>query len=558
MKKFPIIFIFIFALFLRVYELGQVPVGFLWDEAALGYNAYSILKTGRDEYGKFFPIIFKSFGDYKPGLYVYLTVPSVAIFGLNELSTRLPSALLGALSVLVLSLMIKESLKLDSENDKKESSLPAVAALLLAISPWHLSFSRGAWELNVMTFEILAGFLFLLKFINTKRNLFVRLSLLLFLLTLITYQSSKFLTPMLLVGFTFFFRERLKKLPTRIKFGFISIFLLCFLILNLATFASGRAGRIKVMSLFSYPRSSQEAEAILVQDKNSQTLFNLFHSSPTFFIRSIAGRYFNHFSEKFLIDVGDWSNPRNGIVYQGLIYFIDYLFLGLGMAFLFGKKKTALENFIIFWLVVAPIASALTRDSISSVRSFPEVVPLVIIIGNGICFLIDYMKGKKVIIRRFIFIGVIGLYVICFARMLDLYFIHDPKINSQDRLYGYKEMINYILPLMNNKKQATITLKYGQPYIFYLFYSLYDPVKYQKQAKLTEDPDGDVGMVEKIDNIEFRKIYWPDDRAEANSLFVGDEFDLPLTDIIGQENIQFIKEIKFLNNKTAFRVVETK
>ena len=102
MKKIALIFIFALALFLRIYKLGSCPVGFLWDEAALGYNGYSILKTGRDEYGKFLPIIFKSFGDYKPGLYVYLTVPSIAIFGLTEFSTRLPAAIFGSLTVLLI------------------------------------------------------------------------------------------------------------------------------------------------------------------------------------------------------------------------------------------------------------------------------------------------------------------------------------------------------------------------------------------------------------------------------------------------------------------------
>ena len=81
--------IFIISFVIRYISIQTTPL--LWDEASLGYNAYSILKTGRDEYGTFLPIIFKSFGDYKPGLYVYLCLPFVYILGLNELSVRLPS-----------------------------------------------------------------------------------------------------------------------------------------------------------------------------------------------------------------------------------------------------------------------------------------------------------------------------------------------------------------------------------------------------------------------------------------------------------------------------------
>ena len=54
-------FLFILAIFLRFTQLGQIPLGLNKDETAIGYNAYSILKTGRDEYGNYMPLYFKSF-----------------------------------------------------------------------------------------------------------------------------------------------------------------------------------------------------------------------------------------------------------------------------------------------------------------------------------------------------------------------------------------------------------------------------------------------------------------------------------------------------------------
>ena len=90
---------------LRLFRLADRPLGFTWDEAALGYNAFSLLKTGRDEHGQILPVVFKSFGDYKPGLYIYFTVPSVALLGLNEFAVRLPSALFGTLLIPVIFLL---------------------------------------------------------------------------------------------------------------------------------------------------------------------------------------------------------------------------------------------------------------------------------------------------------------------------------------------------------------------------------------------------------------------------------------------------------------------
>src|SRR3990172_5223727 len=125
--------IFLVALAVRLVVLDARPQGFSWDEAALGYNAYSLFKTGRDEYGSLLPLVLKSFGDYKPGLYAYLTVPAVATLGLSELATRLPAAIAGGLLMIAVYLLTKK----------------IAPALILALNPWAIQFSRGAWEANV-------------------------------------------------------------------------------------------------------------------------------------------------------------------------------------------------------------------------------------------------------------------------------------------------------------------------------------------------------------------------------------------------------------------------
>src|ERR1035437_10797756 len=92
--------VIVLATVLRLWQLGSIPAPLDWDEAALGYDAYSILHTGNDQYGKFMPVVLRSLGDYKPALYTYLSIPSIATFGLNAFAVRLPSAIFGILSVL--------------------------------------------------------------------------------------------------------------------------------------------------------------------------------------------------------------------------------------------------------------------------------------------------------------------------------------------------------------------------------------------------------------------------------------------------------------------------
>ncbi len=94
LTKLILFLILAWGAFWRLSHLGSYPP-LNADEAALGYNAWSLVQTGQDEHGVSWPLHFKSFGDYKPGAYVYLIIPLIKFWGLSEWAIRLPSALLG-------------------------------------------------------------------------------------------------------------------------------------------------------------------------------------------------------------------------------------------------------------------------------------------------------------------------------------------------------------------------------------------------------------------------------------------------------------------------------
>src|SRR3989344_4338949 len=108
MRKWLLAVILGLAFFLRIAGLSSFPPGFTPDEASFGYDAYSILKTGKDQWGKPFPVVLESFGDFKSPLYTYLAVPSVASFGLNKFAVRLPNAILGTIAVYITYLLAKK------------------------------------------------------------------------------------------------------------------------------------------------------------------------------------------------------------------------------------------------------------------------------------------------------------------------------------------------------------------------------------------------------------------------------------------------------------------
>ena len=164
MKKWCLWGILILAFLLRVVGLSKFPVGFTPDEASFGYDAFSLIKTGKDQWGESFPLVFESFGDYKSPLLSYLAIPFVWLFGLTKASIRLPNALLGTASVYVVYLLTLELFP-------KKKMLAYLSSFLLAISSWHVMMSRGAFEANLTTFFLPLGILLFLKGLKESKYL---------------------------------------------------------------------------------------------------------------------------------------------------------------------------------------------------------------------------------------------------------------------------------------------------------------------------------------------------------------------------------------------------
>ncbi len=522
-----LIFLFLSALAIRLVKVGNYPP-LLWDEASLGYNAYSLVKTGRDEYGQQLPLILKSFGDYKPGLYAYLAIPFVAVFGLTELAVRLPSVIFGALTPIFLYFLLKEILR--------DEDISFWAAFALAFLPAAIHFSRGAWEVNVMTaFLVLGSYfwgkVFLVK-TRKKGQLFLWLALgsFSFVLALLTYQGAKMLVPLLFLAVILFwggsswrFTARssllhrwwhLFRLGKTFNFWFFFLFVFSVFWYSISFYGPAK-NRLKVMSLFSYRRPKNEIVKILqgnnLSNQNSWR-FRLFYGRWLATGRAFLDRYLNYFSPRFLAFSGDWNNPRHSAPYFGVIGHLNYLLFLLGLAFFLAQKHPLTEYFFLFWLLLAPLPAALSRDIVSGVRSLPLVVPLAVFIGYGFSFIFQQIasflaKERQIAWSRpWLKMAFLFLWGLDFLYWGDLYFVHMVIRKPKEWLFGYKAAAETIIAHKNKTRHILMTNFYGQPYIYYLFYSRYPPKHYQRQAKLTANAFGDVGRVEKIDNLRFKSL----------------------------------------------------
>ncbi|MBI2268198.1 MAG: glycosyltransferase family 39 protein [Candidatus Blackburnbacteria bacterium] len=547
--KYILIVIVLLGSVFRLWGLSENPPHLTSDEAALGYNAYSILKTGRDEHGELFPIVFKSFGDWKPGLYVYLTVPFVATLGLTELAVRLPAAIAGVSAIVLLFLITHQLF------DNKKVAL--FASFFLAISPWHIQFSRGAWEAGIaLTLTLLGIYFFLLVVKGRPRMLIV--AGLFFALTLWTYQGAKLATAVVGLGLLICFWKELSKVSLKILGKSLAIGFLVALPV-LVGFWQGKTGRLEVYSIFSYRRPEDYVQAILGQERVSRDSWQyiLYHSESLNFVRGILGRWFNYYSGRFLFFDGDWTNPRHAVPNSGNLLIIDSIMLVLGLFALsrVGAKKEAL--FVWFWIIFAPLPAALSRDSVHAIRTLNMVIPLTILLALGANAVWDQRKrvGKLLPVLLVVFSGI---YIANYVYYLDQYWIHGPKRNSKYWQYGYKQMVEKLTPLQQKYDEIVVIQDYTQPYIFFLFYQKYDPVKYQGMVSQVYMPNkyGDVGLVSGLDNITFRDINWQDDRGMVGKLFVVDPIRVPIVDSSSPAEFKLVDQVNYLNGDVAFRILE--
>ena len=537
------IVIIILAAVLRLIVLDKYPAGLNADEAAIGYNAYSLLQTGKDEYGTPFPLSFKSFGDYKPGLYFYFVMPFVAILGLNEWAVRIPSALFGIGTVILIYFLAKEIFK--------NRWVGIFSSLLLAISPWHIHFSRGGWETNAATFFMALGIFLFTKSLESFKLIWW--SLLAFLMSMYIYQSPRLIIPVLLLALVFIYRERINSMIRIIETreAIASIIILIFLTIPLIMqFTSGGASeRFQGLSFLADSGPSSRVNELRGEHTNPGSLAVLFlHNKLTSYVPEFLGNYLDHFKGNFLFINGD-PLIRNKIPDVGQFYLIEALFLFAGL-FILVKQKNPHTKLLASWIMIAPLASSMTYQTPHALRALNMVVPLSLVMGYGLWNIGNWLKRFVNITFIIIITTITVILSFEFIHYLESYYIHYPKRYPLAWEYGFSEMVTKLNKYESAYENVVITDRYDQPYILVLFYKKYDPEKYQPQAVLSPRDKFNFGTVRGFDKYKFHSINEEELKNAKDTLFIGAEQEIP-------ETSKIIDKIFFPDGKIAFVFAET-
>lgn len=543
-KKVVLIVILLLAATLRLWRLSDYPAGLNADEAALGYNAYSLVLTGRDEHGHPWPINLESFGDFKPAGYAYLLIPFIQILGLTEFALRLPSAVFGLLSVLFIYLLAKEIFTDLNAQLFGHLGLEDLAAFTLAISPWHIHFSRGAWEVNVATTLVLISTWAFVRWLKRPQLIWLGASALAFALSMYTYQSARVIAPLIGIGLIILYWRDLIKYPKQILVNALWLAVLLSP-LGYSLVTSDAVSRLSGVGLLADTGPLRRVEQLRGQHEQwNSPLSRLLHNRPLIYTIQFLSNYTDHFSGDFLFINGD-EISRNRVPETGLLYLTDFILLVLGFAFLIRLQNRFLA-LIWLWLLIAPVAAAFTFQIPHALRAQALVIPLTLLVSAGGYFLLN---RKAKVISAFILVLLFAMYSFQLARYLHQYYVHYPQTYPAAWEYGFKELVPFVESVKDHYDQILITDKYDQPYILYLFYTHYPPSEFQFHHQLTLRDKFNFSTVRDFGKFHFTSTAWETVRDTHSALIVAAPEDLP------DAGVNVVKTIYFPNGQPAFKIV---
>lgn len=544
----------VIAIVTRFYKLGQAPAGLYIDEAGQGYSAYSILKTGKDEFGKAFPIVFRSFTDFKTPVYIYLVVPLIPIFGLTKFTVRFPSFLFSILTIPVLYFLISELTK-ELKAKTYVKWLGIVSSILLAISPWHILFGRTNFECNVALFFFISGALLFYKSLRNPKLLIP--TAILFAIAIPSYHAQRIVTPLMLL--ILFIRHH-KILLSNTHKKYLIVGAVIGALISIPTLSvvitPGFLARANGLNIIS---QSIHKSAGFINSSNS-FLSPIINSQLFLITREFASLYVSYFSPRSMFVLGDYG-PRSSFPELSTFFVWQAPFYIYGF-YLFLKRKDLgeLKFFVLSMLFVSPIPAALTRDPYTTIRALQMVIPLTVIISLGIIEVcVKFAKAFPKLPTKLL-ISATALLVIIYslAKLYSSVIILNEYYRASSWDYGWEQVAD-VVKVLDKRLPIIVDNSRNEPYIQLAFFLKEDPVKFQKNNFEVSPSDYyvklDRNYSKVIGQITTRPINWEKD-LKIKQYLIGDY--LAISDQqIKEHHLILIKDIYYPDGSLDLRITET-
>jgi 4-amino-4-deoxy-L-arabinose transferase-like glycosyltransferase len=519
-----------------------VPSGIDSDEASIGYNAYALARTGRDEYGELLPAAFRAYGEYKRPAYIYAAAPFVGALGLTPFTVRLPAALAGVAAVGALYAVGTLLL-----GDRR---LGLVAAGLLAVSPWHLQFTRAAREASLLVLAILVLVWALLAacrphpafprvrpsalraFTRPLRSgegtapaarraqrpgRWLLVATLAFLLALYSYPGALLLAPLVVLVVVRAYWPALRPLPAR-SLALAGVVVAIGLVPLAVQFVDGRArARLEQASLLNEPGVAALSAQRVARDRADGAPWVL--QAPVLVAaRRAVDNYLAHFGPGYLFTRGDpeWRHHAGD---TGQLLLWDLPLLVAGLVTLVRQRHQPAMQALGGWLLVAPLPAAFAERAPHAVRSIGLLPALSLLAALGVPPLWGWLRARG--FGRD-WLALLGLSVVFY---LYAYYRYYPVEHARDwgsgLLQGYREAH----ALVDGQRYTRIVIpqEMGLSYAYALFATQYDPARYQAQGGSRANPLSPFYPAPgpmRFEPFEVRQVDWRAEPRDPRVLYV--------------------------------------
>lgn len=423
-------------LFVRIYKLADVPTGFFADEASIGYNAYTILHSGKDEYGTPFPIFFQSFGDFRHPLAVYTTIPFTYFFGLQEISVRLHAVFFGVITIL---LLYKIGTLLQNE------ACGLWCAFIGATMPWLIHYNRVGFEFTIYSAFFLCSIYFFLA--SLKKHIYIIPFFLCLGLTIYTYQPAKLIVPLFFIGSMLVLKKNILRYKQAVLFGILLFFIFCAPL---------------IFSLF-------DGTAFARLQQVSPTINT---NAPYTTVLQATNNYLYHFHPIFLFSQGDPTFiTRHFVGGMSPLFLTTGIWILIGFFMLWKHRKEKKYQIFFVWLILYPLSGAFVKEAPFTSRAMIGAPLFAMLTGIGITASISFLKRYS---QQYalIFISVI-IIIVGFLSFTSFYFTKYPSYSSDfwGWQYGARDIVTYFEKEEKNYDMLIIEPAFNAPDIFFKFYA---------------------------------------------------------------------------------------
>ncbi|HRN69580.1 MAG TPA: glycosyltransferase family 39 protein [Candidatus Woesebacteria bacterium] len=475
------------ALFLRVWRLDTIPVAISNDEVVRVYNAYSVWKTGGYTVdNRFLPLSTSPDGQDLSPVSFYLSAPISGIFGLNLFTARIGYSLMGVLSVLGIFL-------LGSHLFNRKIGL--LSAFVLAVSPWHILVSRGAWDAGVAMCWYIFAVYFFIKYVGTNK---IFLAVIFFLLGLYSYHGTVLFFGLMLVVLFWIYREKLLKTKT---LAIISVTLLA--IGTLPILHALFFGDLSRDSVFFWKseHTNESAEKRVLDERalsmGPSFVINAYNNKLTYLTKEVSFNYLQAFSFEHLFIRGDINRINGyGNYFWGAMHLIELPFLLIGLYFV-ARQKLKVKAVIIAGLLIAPVTSALILvDRSYLFRSIMMIPFLTIITGAGFYYAFSKLRSYKKAVFL-VLVTLVGIIYMFFISKHAFTYIYQYGVFGGEHLFkSSRDVAEYV---EKNKQFYNEVYVYTPEYYFLLQYAFFNKIQPDVMQKLWSKPEKWIGNVRFVD-----------------------------------------------------------